>query len=472
MSKIEHPHINPLADGPKILGGSFFIVDPLASINDDVNLFTPFTTIQGAIDLVPTGSTILVAPNGGSSYLEDLTINNKILAFGSLGVGISGNASPYVDGNIVISGSSSASFDNFYLEKTSGSDPLIDFTATSGYNTLSLRNCYFNYGGTGDAIAFQGDEVYIYDSYLEGSSGTSVLNLVGSTGGQCVSSTFLGLIKIQDASSPTFSNCVFTSSAYFDISLSSPQALQIFNSSVLSGTEVCFQKSGTGALDLFLLNVRLAGSASSWLTNIGGGTVDVNHQSLYVASGLPSPTDSGITFTSNGRKVGGRQSENFILSGVGARPTSTGGADPVTQFTVSGNDFDGPSFPDGSDTSVYWNFTLPLYFESGTTVTAEVHWRTSSASLNSAEFELSAVAFGDSDTLGETLGTPVTITDTNTGANQANISSTSSALTIANVPEGGKSVKFQLTRNGSTDALAASVEVLAVKVNYSSLGIS
>ena len=168
----------------------------------------------------------------------------------------------------------------------------------------------------------------------------------------------------------------------------------------------------------------------------------------------------------------GRRKDNFILSALGARPTSSNGAAPPAQFVEGGNDYDQVVFLDGATSSVYWNWSLPSYF-TGTTVTAKVIWSSPSGDTDDVVWSLEAVALTDGESLSTAKGTAVDIVDSNINVGRNNTSAESSAITIAGSPAAGSWTQFKLSRLGSdvADTLADDARLLGVQITYTCTGI-
>jgi hypothetical protein len=124
-------------------------------------------------------------------------------------------------------------------------------------------------------------------------------------------------------------------------------------------------------------------------------------------------------------------------------------------------------FPDGATRYANWNVAMPSDYNGGT-VTAVFYWMTPSATANNVVWGLSAVAFADGNVLDTAFGTVQTVTDTNNGTDDVNITAATGAITIGNTPAASDFVVFRVERQGGAggDTLAADAELLAVRITY------
>lgn len=140
-----------------ILGGNVYYVDPSADRFDDTNPYTPFDSIQDAINVAQanSGGTILVAPGNYSSE------NIVVVGANPIRIAGLGNASPrsgalqppvYI-GSLSVgdeSGVGTCIVENIFVLKATGSAVLLASPGISlGVNTLYGKSCVFASGGTG-----------------------------------------------------------------------------------------------------------------------------------------------------------------------------------------------------------------------------------------------------------------------------------------------------------------------------------
>jgi hypothetical protein len=110
---------------------------------------------------------------------------------------------------------------------------------------------------------------------------------------------------------------------------------------------------------------------------------------------------------------------------------------------------------------------MPSDYDGGT-VTAVFYWIANSASTNSAIWALQGRAYGDNEAIDQAFGTAQSVTDANNGANTLNISSATSAITLAGSPAASELVQFRAYRNADdgSDNLAADARLVAIRVTF------
>ena len=169
--------------------------------------------------------------------------------------------------------------------------------------------------------------------------------------------------------------------------------------------------------------------------------------------------------------TGPAQSSIIMLSAAGAIPSTTSGAAAAAQSETTTNKINtlGMDFADSSS-KLYaeWGvFMPPLY--SGGTVTAKFIWSAAGTSTNGVVWGCQAVAYPDLSNLDTAYGTAQEVTDAHSAtANQVQISSATSAITIAGTPGPNTFVNFRAYRDSAnaSDTLAQTARLLAVIISY------
>ena len=123
-----------------------------------------------------------------------------------------------------------------------------------------------------------------------------------------------------------------------------------------------------------------------------------------------------------------------------------------------------------ASTKQYTQFTvaMPKSWNEGT-LTYQVYWSPSTTNTGNAIFGLQAVACADSDTIDVAYGTAINITDAGIGTvEDQQITSESSAVTVAGSPAAGEQTYFQLFRDAAdgSDTFTGECRVLGVKLFY------
>jgi len=123
-----------------------------------------------------------------------------------------------------------------------------------------------------------------------------------------------------------------------------------------------------------------------------------------------------------------------------------------------------------ASTKQYTQFTvaMPKSWNEGT-LTYQVYWSPSTTNTGNAIFGLQAVACADSDTIDVAYGTAINLTDAGIGTvEDQQITSESSAITVAGSPAAGEQTYFQLFRDAAdgSDTFTGECRVLGVKLFY------
>ena len=148
---------------------------------------------------------------------------------------------------------------------------------------------------------------------------------------------------------------------------------------------------------------------------------------------------------------------------------TTNGAD-AEQVETTATRPDMKVFDFDASTKQYTQFTIamPKSWNEGT-LTYQVYWAPSTTNTGNCIFGLQAVACGDSDTIDVAYGTAIEVTDAGIGTvEDQQITSESSAMTVAGSPAAGEQTYFQLYRDAAdgSDTFTGESRVLGVKIFY------
>jgi len=149
------------------------------------------------------------------------------------------------------------------------------------------------------------------------------------------------------------------------------------------------------------------------------------------------------------------------------RTTTGAGIDSREQSTNKINT-DELLFDAGTDEFAQAMIVMPSNWNAGT-VTAKFHW-TASTSSGDVVWGLSGRAYANDDALDQAQGTAQTVTDTLTATNDVDITSATSAITLAGTAAAGNPVIFEVYRdaNAGGDTLATDARLLGVEISYTS----
>lgn len=123
-----------------------------------------------------------------------------------------------------------------------------------------------------------------------------------------------------------------------------------------------------------------------------------------------------------------------------------------------------------ASTKQYTQFTIamPKSWNEGT-LTYQVYWSPSTTNTGNAIFGLQGVACADNDTIDVAYGTAIEVTDAGIGTvEDQQITSESSAMTVAGSPAAGEQTYFQLYRDAAdgSDTFTGECRVLGIKLFF------
>ena len=254
----------------------------------------------------------------------------------------------------------------------------------------------------------------------------------------------------------------------------------------LTGTQTLTNKTltspkiGTSILDTNgneLALLTATGSAVNEITLANGATG--NNPSITASGG---DTNIGLALKTKGSGViqaedsGGNVSavkiagkETIWIPAAAMYAATTNGAD-AEQVETTATRPDMKVFDFDASTKQYTQFTIamPKSWNEGT-LTYQVYWSPSSTNTGDAIFGLQAVACADNDTIDVAYGTAIEVTDAGIGTvEDQQITSESSAMTVAGSPAAGEQTYFQLYRDAAdgSDTFSGECRVLGIKLFF------
>jgi hypothetical protein len=229
--------------------------------------------------------------------------------------------------------------------------------------------------------------------------------------------------KISDTNGNELINLTATSSAVneFTIANAATGNGPILSSTGETNVDININPKGTGTLKSGTAAVKIAGKETMWIPA----------QAMYGST--TNPADAAQVETT------------------------------ATRPDMKVFDFD-------ASTAQYTQFTvaMPKSWNEGT-LTYQVYWSPGSTNTGNCIFGLQAVACADSDTIDVAYGTAIEVTDAGIGTvEDQQITSESSAMTVAGSPAAGEQTYFQLYRDAAdgSDTFSADARVLGVKIFY------
>ncbi len=234
-------------------------------------------------------------------------------------------------------------------------------------------------------------------------------------------------------------------------------------------------KIGTSILDtngLELALITATGSAVNEFTiaNAAAGagpTLSATGDESNVDINL-NPKGSGVLKSGTAAvKVSGKETM-WVPSPAMYGPTTNPADSALVETTATRPDL--KVFDFDASTAQYTQFSVAMPKSwNGSTVTYQVYWSPSTTNTGDCIFGLQGVACSDSDTIDVAYGTAIEVTDAGIGTvEDLQISSESSAMTIAGSPAAGDQCFFQLYRDAAdgSDTFTGEARVLGVKIFY------
>lgn len=449
-------------EAPPTSGGGFFqgtviFVDPNhPQAANDSNLSTPFITLNQAMTQAPSGSKIYVA---ATAYSENLYIPEykslTIIGFGgipvfsgfhTLKVNSTNGATTVILENIEFVGTGSSHV--MYCEEN-GFDENYDLILnnckfTSIHSSSRAFTCEMNYG---DPITLTANNCE-FTNTASNSNGL-ILTCFKMRFVNCKISYVLVSENNDTNKTPEFNLCDIT-----DISLRNNTIVKVFNSTFSNAN---FVQGSTSYLFVDGCTINSATPFSNASANANYVYLGVNTY-RNVLSIAPV---TNLTFTKFNRSL---NKETVFISGKGIEPQDTDGCIGVDKILVGDFEYPYCEYTNGSDTFGQVGFSLPTnYGPFG--LNFKFVWSTSSASANTATFEVKFLSLTDAGAMNGAQSSSYTVTDTNTGANNINISN---IVSVPFSPTGYRYLVLKIGRLGSTDTLAANVRLHGVIMEYTS----
>ena len=248
----------------------------------------------------------------------------------------------------------------------------------------------------------------------------------------------------------------------------------------LAGTETLTNKTltspkiGTSILDTNGNELAILTATGSAVNEITLANASTGNAPTITASGETNvslnlvPKGTG-TLQGNGAalKIAGK--ETMWIPAAAMYASSTNGAD-AEQVETTATRPDMKVFDFDASTKQYTQFTvaMPKSWNEGT-VTYQVYWAPSTTNTGNCIFGLQGVACADGDTIDVAYGTAIEVTDAGIGTvEDQQITSESSAMTVAGSPAAGEQTYFQLYRDAAdgSDTFTGEARVLGVKIFY------
>ena len=253
-----------------------------------------------------------------------------------------------------------------------------------------------------------------------------------------------------------------------------------FGDVTLTGTETLTNKTltapkiGTSILDTNGNELFLLTATSSAVNELTYANAATGNGPTFTASGETNvdininPKGSGVLKSGTAAvKIAGKESMWVPASAMYGATTNGADAQQV-ETTATRPDMKVLDFDAGTAEYAQFSVSMPKSWNEGT-ITYQVYWTPASTNTGNCIFCLQAVACADNDTIDVAYGTQIEVTDAGIGTvEDQQITSESSAMTVAGSPAAGELTYFQLLRDAAdgSDTFTADARVLGVKIFY------
>jgi len=239
-------------------------------------------------------------------------------------------------------------------------------------------------------------------------------------------------------------------------------------------------KIGTSILDTNGAQLALLTATSSAVNEITLANAATGNDPIISATGDDS--NVGISFVTKGTgvikaedgggtvaavKIAGKETIWVPAPAMYGPTTNPADAEQV-ETTATRPDMKVFDFDAGTKQYTQFSIAMPKSWNEST-LTYQVYWAPSSTNTGDCIFGLQGVACADGDTIDVAYGTAIEVTDAGIGTvEDQQITSESSAMTVAGSPAAGEQTYFQLYRDAAdgSDTFTGEARVLGVKIFY------
>ena len=365
---------------------------------------------------------------------------------------------------------------------------------TGGYNSLSIA------GGA------QTTALTVVDGALTGTAQNRIIKLTGAiTGNQTVTLPVLmeNFYIIQNATTGAYTvelKAVSGSGATVTWATTDKGWKIVYADGVATNTGIYDTGFSTSAGDVTLTGTQTLTNKTLTAPKIGTSILDTNGNELFLLTATASAvneltyanaaTGNNPAFTATGGdtniglnlvpkgtgvlqgagsalKIAGKETM-WVPAAAMLAPTTNPADSAQVETTATRPDLN--VFDFDASTKQYTQFTvaMPKSWNEGT-VTYQVYWSPSTTNTGNAIFGVQGVACADGDTIDVAYGTAIEVTDAGIGTvEDQQVTSESSAMTVAGSPAAGEQTYFQLYRDAAdgSDTFTGECRVLGVKIFY------
>ena len=224
-----------------------------------------------------------------------------------------------------------------------------------------------------------------------------------------------------------------------------------------NGNELALLTATGSAVNEFTIANAATGNGPT-LSATGETNVDINL----------NPKGTGVLKSATAAiKIAGKETI-WVPAAAMYGPTTNPADAAQVETTATSPDLKVFDFAASTKQNTQFTVAMPKSWNEGT-ITYQVYWSPSTTNTGNCIFGLQGVACADSDTIDVAYGTAIEVTDAGIGTvEDQQITSESSAMTVAGSPAAGEQTYFQLYRDAAdgSDTFTGESRVLGVKLFY------
>tara|TARA_R110000751_G_scaffold42912_1_gene99328 strand:- start:201 stop:1409 length:1209 start_codon:yes stop_codon:yes gene_type:complete len=219
-----------------------------------------------------------------------------------------------------------------------------------------------------------------------------------------------------------------------------------------------FVKTGSAVNEISITNKAAGGEPSISAT---GDDTDISLD--LIPKGTGQVTSAGVAMGVSGK-------ETIWVPATTMYPTTTAGANAIalTELTAGTPEINTIDFDAGTEENAQFTVALPKSWNLGT-ITYQVFWTGNSTNTGDCIWGLKGVAIADAADIDTAFGTAITVTDAHAGtADYLDVSSESTAMTIAGSPAAGEQCFFNFYRDADAggDTFSADARLVGIKLHF------
>ena len=308
--------------------------------------------------------------------------------------------------------------------------------STSGSHTVQFKYT----SGSGDSFTFsatdKGDKI-VFAAADDGTNPNIKTLAIGT-----------GIASVAADTSPQLGGDLDTND--FNIGIDDAHGINDEN-----GNEQIIFQTTASAVNQFDITNAATGNAPS----ISATGDDTNINLNLVAKGTGSVQSNGSAV-----KVAGKETI-WVPSSAMYANTTNGAEAAQVELTATQPELKVLDFDASTDEFAQFSVSFPKSWNEST-VTYQAYFTSAGTNTGDCIWTLAGVAVSDNDAIDAAFGTAVSVTKAHSGtANDLDVSSESSAITIAGTPAAGDQVFFQISRdaNNGSDTLTGDARLLGIR---------